>query len=57
MVTENGEVFGPFELPDADSAHEFEVSIVAKSLRFEVVDSNGGNTGFVEIEAYGIATR
>ena len=57
VVTEKGESFGPFELPDANSGHQFDVSIVASRLRFEVIDSNGGNTGFVEIEGFGIATE
>jgi hypothetical protein len=53
VTTDTGEVFGPFELPNAESGHKFEVSFSATSLRFDVVESNGGNTGFVEIEAYG----
>lgn len=57
VVTDNGERYGPFELPDANQGHSFEVDFMASSLRFEVVDSNGGNTGFVEIEAYGEASN
>ena len=53
ITTDEGEVYGPFELPDPDQAYEFEVDIVAKRLRFEVMSSNGGNTGAVEIAVYG----
>lgn len=53
VTTETGETYGPFELPDADQAYTFEVEIVAETLRFDVVSSNGGNTGAVEIAVYG----
>ena len=56
VVTDNGETYGPYELPDADGPHEFEVDFVASSLRFEAVSTNGGNTGFVELAAFGTAT-
>jgi hypothetical protein len=53
VVTDSGEMFGPFELPDPDEPYEFDVDFEAEMLRFEVVDSNGGNTGAVEIAAFG----
>ena len=53
VTTDRGEVLGPFELDDADQAYEFKVAVVASSLRFEVESSNGGNTGFVSLAAYG----
>lgn len=53
ITTETGEVFGPFELPDPDQAYDFEVDFEAESLRFDVVESNGGNTGAVEIVVLG----
>jgi hypothetical protein len=54
LTTDAGETLGPFELEDASQAYRFEVDVVASSLRFEVVSSNGGNTGLVEFAAYGI---
>ena len=53
VVTEQGEVVGPFTLEGADGMYYFETDIVGKSLRFEAVDTSGGNTGAVEIEVYG----
>ena len=57
VITDRGEVFGPFDLADASSVHYFHVEITAKKLRFETVDSSGGNTGAVEIEVYGRPVR
>jgi hypothetical protein len=51
--TDADEIYGPFQLPNADEGHVFEVDITASSLRFEALETSGGNTGFVEIEAYG----
>lgn len=53
VTTETGAVYGPFELPDPDQAYEFDVDFEAESLRFDVVESNGGNTGAVEIIVLG----
>jgi hypothetical protein len=53
ITTDNGDVYGPFELPDADQSYEFDVEIEAETLRFDVVSSNGGNTGAIEIAVYG----
>jgi len=53
VTNEAGETFGPFELPDATQPYSFDLDLIAQTLRFEVATSNGGNTGFVEIEAYG----
>ena len=53
VITDRGEVFGPFGLADASSVHYFDVELTAKKLRFETVDSSGGNTGVVEIAVYG----
>lgn len=53
ITTDSGEMFGPFELPDAEQSYEFDVEIEAETLRFDVVSSNGGNTGAVEIAVYG----
>lgn len=50
--TDDGATFGPFELPDANGLHRFEIDATTSTLRLEVVDSTGGNTGLVELEAY-----
>ena len=57
MVTDRGETFGPFDLADASAVQHFDVDLTAKRLRFETVDSSGGNTGAVEIEVYGEPTQ
>ena len=53
VITDRSEVFGPFDLADASSVHYFDIELTAKKLRFETIDSSGGNTGAVEIEVYG----
>lgn len=53
VTTDGGEVLGPFTLPDAEQAYRFAVDVTASALRFDVVDSNGGNTGLIEFAAYG----
>lgn len=57
VTTDDGTVYGPYELPDPNSAYEFEAEIITQTLRFDVVSSNGGNTGAVEIAAYGEAVE
>lgn len=53
LVTDSGEVIGPFELSGAGGPDYFEVDFAARRVRFEVVSSSGGNTGAVELELYG----
>ena len=53
VVTDRGEIYGPFQVNDAGSMYYFEVDFTAQRVRFEVVDSSGGNTGAVEIAVYG----
>ncbi|PKB72966.1 MAG: hypothetical protein BZY75_04310 [SAR202 cluster bacterium Io17-Chloro-G7] len=53
VVNENGEVVGPFVLESSDKIYYFETDIAGKSLRFEAVDTSGGNTGAMSIEVYG----
>lgn len=53
LTTEGSEVLGPFTLQDAARAYRFEVDVTARSLRLDVVESSGGNTGLVEFGAYG----
>ena len=57
VVSDQGVVKGPFELSDAASVGYFETELTAKRLRFEVIESSGGNTGAVEIEVYGEPVR
>jgi len=52
VVTDDGTQVGPFTLPDASTIYYFQVTVKAKTLRFETVSNSGGNTGAVEIEAY-----
>ncbi len=49
---EREHILGPFELRDADQRHDFAVEVRAERLRFEALDSSGGNTGLVEIAAF-----
>jgi hypothetical protein len=57
-VTVDGtQVLGPFSLPDALRAYAFDVDVRATSLRLDVVDSSGGNTGLIEFAAYGTPVR
>jgi hypothetical protein len=53
LTTDTGEVLGPFTLKDAAQAYRFEVDFVARSIRLDVVDSSGGNTGLIELAVYG----
>ena len=53
VTTDSGETFGPFTLDDAEQAYKFEIDAVATTIRLDVVDSTGGNTGLVEFAAYG----
>ena len=53
VITDQGEVAGPFTLGGSDRIYYFETDITGRSLRFEAVDTSGGNTGAMEIEVYG----
>lgn len=53
LTADNGEVYGPFDLPDGNSPYTFDVDIEAKTLRFDLVETTGGNTGVVDIAVYG----
>ncbi len=53
VTDDQGQTYGPFELPDAAQPYSFAVDFVTSVMRFDVVESNGGNTGFVELAAYG----
>jgi hypothetical protein len=53
LTTDAGEVLGPFSLQDAEQPYRFEVDTTARSLRLDVVESSGGNTGLIEFAVYG----
>jgi hypothetical protein len=53
LTTDSGEVWGPFMLEDATQAYRFAVDGVAHSLRLDVIESSGGNTGLIELAVYG----
>ena len=57
VVIGQGGTYRPLDLADASAVHYSDVDLTAKRLRFEIVDSSGGNTGAVEIEVYGELTR
>lgn len=52
VTTDEGRTVGPFELPDATKPYRFEVDLEATSLRLDVIESSGGNTGLIEFAAY-----
>lgn len=53
ITTDRGRRFGPFSLPDPDSGYRFELNSEAESLRFNLVETTGGNTGVVDIFVFG----
>jgi hypothetical protein len=53
ITTDQGQVFGPFSLPDPDNGYSFDIDAEAETLRFELVETSGGNTGVVDIIVYG----
>ena len=53
VTTEDGTVYGPFAVPDTNQAYVFEVEIEAQTLRFDLIETTGGNTGVVNIAVYG----
>ena len=52
VVNEHGEVYGPFEVPDAASSYDFPASGRGQEFTFRVLASSGGNTGAVEVAVY-----
>ena len=55
VTTDQGESFGPFELPNAEQLYTFPVEFTASTVRFDAVETNTGNTGAVEIEVYALS--
>jgi hypothetical protein len=52
VENEHGEVFGPYDLPDAGGTHAFAASGRGQEFTFRVVASSGGNTGAVEVAVF-----
>lgn len=52
VVNEDGDVFGPFDVPDAAREHAFPAEGRGQTFTFRVVSSSGGNTGVVEVAIY-----
>ncbi len=54
LTANTGQIFGPFYLPDAAQAYRFEITPTQTitSVRLDVVESSGGNTGLVEWAVY-----
>ncbi len=46
-------MFGPFSLPDPDSGYRFDINAEAARLRFNLVETSGGNTGVAAIVVFG----
>jgi F5/8 type C domain len=53
VTTDDGLVYGPFDVPDASQPFSFDVDMEAQSLRFDLIQTTGGNTGAVDIGVYG----
>ena len=53
LVDELGGIAGPFTLYNATEIHHFNTNFKTRRLRFEVIDSSGGNTGLIEIQIFG----
>jgi hypothetical protein len=53
VTTDDGEVYGPYEVGEEQDLVEFDVDFEAETLRFDVIKSSGGNTGADEIAVYG----
>jgi F5/8 type C domain-containing protein len=52
VVVDGRTRYGPFPAGNPQNPHLVPVSFTARSLRFEVVQSTGGNTGAAEIEVF-----
>lgn len=54
LVLDEGQVLGPFVTPDPDERYEvvLDEPITTTSVRFEAVETTGGNTGAKEIELF-----
>jgi hypothetical protein len=53
-ITGTGKLLGEFQVPSADELHVYQVPhSTADIVRFEVLESSGGNTGAREIKVFG----
>jgi hypothetical protein len=52
VTTPAGQVFGPFEVPDASMLYAFPAEVFDRRFTFEVLSSSGGNTGAVEVAVF-----
>lgn len=48
LTDQAGKIHGPFVLPDTQRAYRFPLSTESATLRLDVVESTGGNTGLIE---------
>lgn len=53
VTTDDGEVYGPFEVEAYTDLTTFEVDFETRTLRYDVETSTGGNTGIIDIAVYG----
>jgi hypothetical protein len=53
ITTDGDDTHGPFAVPDTGQAYEFEVDFATQTLRFDLVNTTGGNTGVVDISVLG----
>ncbi len=53
MIVADGVEHGPLPARTPSASQVFDVDITGRVLRFELVDTTGGNTGAVEIRVYG----
>jgi hypothetical protein len=53
VTIDDGSVYGPFEVDIVDQSTTFEVDFISRTLRFDINSSTGGNTGALEVAAYG----
>lgn len=52
ITVDNAEVLGPFILPDTQQAYQFTINRLSSSIRLDVVNSSGGNTGLIDMAAF-----
>jgi hypothetical protein len=53
VTTESGKVYGPFKVTDPSKLSTFDVAFEGQTLRFDLDQTTGGNTGAVDIAVYG----
>ena len=53
ITIDSGEILGPFDVAEGSERSTYEVDFESSSLRFDVEASTGGNTGIIDMAAYG----